>query len=83
MALRYLGTESQGFLHGLHRWLPLPEGADEPATVAAALDRQVAIAPGAGFAVLPSGPAIRVSIGGAGMGELEQALRNLSAVLHR
>ncbi|MBU2958607.1 PLP-dependent aminotransferase family protein [Paracoccus sp. 1_MG-2023] len=81
MALRVLGTDAQGFLHGLHRWLPLPEGTDEPAVVARALDRQVAIAPGAGFAVLPSGPAIRVSLGGVQTSDLDQALRSLSAIL--
>ncbi|TGN58355.1 PLP-dependent aminotransferase family protein [Paracoccus liaowanqingii] len=72
---------SQGFLHGLHRWLPLPPGCDEPGTLAEALDRQVALAPGAGFAMRPQGPALRVSIGGVPMRDLDQALRIVSAIL--
>lgn len=81
MALRHLGPQAQGFLHGLHRWLPLPEGADEGAILAAALEHRVALAPGAGFAVLPSGPALRVCLGAAGMGDLDRALRVVSAIL--
>ncbi|RJL05641.1 PLP-dependent aminotransferase family protein [Paracoccus aestuarii] len=81
LALRHLGPRAQGFPHGLHRWLVLPPGADEPALVRAALDRQVAVAPGSGFGVLPSGPALRLSLGGAGMGDLDRALRNLAAIL--
>jgi len=65
----------------LHRWLPLPPGSDEPGLLAEALSHQVALAPGAGFAVLPSGPALRISIGGAPVRDLEQALRILSAIL--
>jgi len=81
LATRILGPRAQGFLHGLHRWLPLPPGSDEPGLLAEALSHQVALAPGAGFAVLPSGPALRISIGGAPVRDLEQALRILSAIL--
>lgn len=81
LAARILGPRAQGFLHGLHRWLPLPEGSDEGALLAQALSHQVALAPGAGFAVMPSGPALRISIGGATLRELEQALRIVSAIL--
>lgn len=83
MAQRILGTQAQGFPHGLHRWLPLPGDADEAATLAHALSHQIALAPGAGFATLPARPALRLSIGGASMRELEQALRILSAILPR
>ncbi|CAM3078487.1 PLP-dependent aminotransferase family protein [Paracoccus nototheniae] len=81
MAARILGPRAQGFLHGLHRWLPLPDGQDEAQALSAALSQQVALAPGAGFAMLPAGPALRVSIGGASLRDLEQALRIVSAIL--
>lgn len=81
LAQRHLGPAAQGFPHGLHRWLRLPEGADEAALLAAALGRQVALAPGAGFAVLPTGPALRVCLGGAAMGDLDRALRIVSALI--
>lgn len=81
MAVRILGPRAQGFLHGLHRWLPLPGACDEAALLAQALSHQVALAPGAGFAMLPSGPALRVALGGAPMRDLEQALRIVSALL--
>ncbi|MDM7459986.1 MAG: PLP-dependent aminotransferase family protein, partial [Paracoccus sp. (in: a-proteobacteria)] len=74
---------TQGFPHGLHRWLPLPEGTDEAGLVATALSHQVAVAPGAGFAVRPRPPALRLSIGGAPMRDLGRALRSLSAILPR
>ncbi|WP_158529914.1 MocR-like ectoine utilization transcription factor EhuR [Paracoccus sediminilitoris] len=78
---RSLGPMAHGFQHGLHRWLALPPGTDEAALVAAALARQVAVAPGSGFAVLPSGPALRIAVGGPGMGELDHALRQICAIL--
>ncbi|MEE2861336.1 MAG: PLP-dependent aminotransferase family protein [Pseudomonadota bacterium] len=81
LAARVLGPRAQGFLHGLHRWLPLPDGSDEADLLAQALSHQVAVAPGAGFAMLPSGPALRLSLGGAPMRDLEQALRIVSAIL--
>jgi DNA-binding transcriptional MocR family regulator len=81
LVLRHLGPQAQGFLHGLHRWLPLPDGTDEAGLVASALSRQVAVAPGSGFAMLPSGPAIRIAVGGGGMGELDDALRQICAIL--
>ncbi|MDN5568433.1 MAG: PLP-dependent aminotransferase family protein, partial [Paracoccus sp. (in: a-proteobacteria)] len=81
MAQRSLGPQAQGFLHGLHRWLPLPQGTDEAALIAQALSRQVALAPGSGFAVLPSGPGLRISVGGTSIGELDHALRQICAIL--
>lgn len=81
MAVRILGPRAQGFLHGLHRWLPLPDGCDEAEVLARALSHQVALAPGAGFAMGPAGPALRVSLGGAALRDLEQALRIVSALL--
>ncbi|WDA11991.1 MULTISPECIES: PLP-dependent aminotransferase family protein [Paracoccus] len=81
LAVRVLGQRAQGFLHGLHRWMPLDPGTDEGAALATALSHQVALAPGAGFAILPQGPALRVSLGGATTRDLEQALRIVSAVL--
>ncbi|MFC0200662.1 PLP-dependent aminotransferase family protein, partial [Paracoccus rhizosphaerae] len=81
LAARVLGPRAQGFLHGLHRWLPLPDGCDEADLLAQALSHQVALAPGAGFAMLPSGPALRLSLGGVPMRDLEQALRIVSAIL--
>nr|WP_162623634.1 PLP-dependent aminotransferase family protein [Paracoccus saliphilus] len=81
MAVRILGPRAQGFLHGLHRWLPLPDGCDEAEVLARALSHQVALAPGAGFAMGPAGPALRVSLGGAPLRDLEQALRIVSALL--
>lgn len=80
---RVLGAQSQGFPHGLHRWLRLPEGADEGQIIAQALAHQVALAPGAGFAVLPQPPALRLCLGGATARDLEQALRIVSAILPR
>ena len=81
LAQRHLGVRAQGFPHGLHRWLPLPKATDEAAVLAAALEQRVALAPGAGFAVLPSGPALRVCLGGAPLGDLDRALRIVSALL--
>ncbi|MFN3276226.1 MAG: PLP-dependent aminotransferase family protein [Paracoccus sp. (in: a-proteobacteria)] len=80
---RVLGAQAQGFPHGLHRWLRLPQGTDEGQIIAQALAHQVALAPGAGFAVLPQPPALRLCIGGATARDLEQALRIVSAILPR
>ncbi|TRW96744.1 PLP-dependent aminotransferase family protein [Paracoccus sp. M683] len=81
LAQRLLGGRGQGFPHGLHRWLPLPQGTDERALLAEALRHDVALAPGAGFAILDSAPALRVSLGGATMPDLEQGLITLSRLL--
>jgi DNA-binding transcriptional MocR family regulator len=84
LAVRLLGPQAQGYLHGLHRWLPLPaDGQDEGDLIAQALSQHVALAPGAGFAVLPQPPALRLCIGGASLRELDQALRILAAFLPR
>ena len=51
--------------HGLHFWIELPNSWSEEAFVAAAHQRNVAVAPGKGFAVNPaeSPPAVRVCLG--------------------
>ncbi|SDI43576.1 PLP-dependent aminotransferase family protein [Alloyangia pacifica] len=81
MAQRLLGPGSAGFAHGLHRWLPLPEGIAERAFQRQALRNGVAVAAGANFAVTDRRPAIRVCLGGLGRGELEQALGILASLL--
>ncbi|MFV0301011.1 MAG: aminotransferase class I/II-fold pyridoxal phosphate-dependent enzyme, partial [Paracoccus sp. (in: a-proteobacteria)] len=81
LAQRLLGGRGQGFPHGLHRWLPLPEGTNEQALLAEALRHDLALAPGAGFAVIDSAPALRVSLGGASLPDLEQGLSTLARLL--
>lgn len=81
LAQRVLGGRSRGFLHGLHRWLPLPEGSDEGELLRRALAQDVALAPGSGFAVIDSHPALRLSLGTPGLRDLEQGLNILSALL--
>ncbi len=81
LALRILGPRAQGFPHGLHRWLRLPEGSDETAIIARGLSENVALAPGAGFAVTDTAPALRICLGQASTRELEQALQIVAAIL--
>lgn len=81
LAQRHLGVRSAGFVHGLHRWLPLPEGLGERAFQRQALRNRVAVAAGASFTVSDPRPAIRVCLGGIGRGDLEQALITLSSLL--
>ncbi|WP_198590266.1 MocR-like ectoine utilization transcription factor EhuR [Paracoccus zhejiangensis] len=81
LAQRLLSGAGQGFPHGLHRWLPLPEDSDERALLADALEQDVALAPGAGFAVTDTTPALRVSLGGASLPDLEQGLTTLARLL--
>ena len=81
LAHRLLNGRSLGFPHGLHRWLPLPEGSDERGLLDQALRRGVAVAPGSGFAVTDKEPALRICLGGAPMRELEQALQSLAEIL--
>lgn len=81
LAQRLLGDCSHGFLHGLHRWLPLPPGTDEQALLEAGLLQDLALAPGAGFAVIDSAPALRLCLGGPVMRDLEQGLERLARLL--
>ncbi|MFD1883001.1 PLP-dependent aminotransferase family protein [Paracoccus pacificus] len=81
VASRLLGGKSQGFPHGLHRWLRLPDGTNERALLADALRHDVALAPGAGFAITDTRPALRVSLGGASHADLEQGLTTLAQLL--
>lgn len=81
MAQRILGERSIGLTHGLHRWISLPDAADEQALLQQALDGGVAIAPGSGFAVADRRPGLRLCLGGASLGELDRALDILATVL--
>ncbi len=81
LAQRILGARSHGFPHGLHRWLPMPAGTDEGALLDQGLTHDLALAPGAGFAVSDSGPALRLCLGGPDMRALEQGLTRLSEML--
>lgn len=83
LAQRVLGGKSRGFLHGLHRWLPLPPGTDERGILAQVLARDIALAPGAGFAVIDSEPALRLCLGNTGLRELEHALGIVASILPR
>ncbi|MCF3973513.1 PLP-dependent aminotransferase family protein [Paracoccus sp. EGI L200073] len=83
LAQRVLGDRSTGFAHGLHRWLPLPQGADEAALLGAALDRGIALAPGSGFSVTDRGPALRLCLGGVPLRELEEAMTVVETILPR
>ena len=81
LAQRLLGRRSRGFPHGLHRWLPLAPGTDEQALLERGLRQDLALAPGAGFAVLESGPALRLCLGGPTLRDLERGLEQLAELL--
>lgn len=81
LAQRLLGNLTLGFSHGLHRWLPLPSGVDEGELIRAALARDVALAPGSGFAVTDKSPALRLCLGAATTRDLEKALTTILALL--
>lgn len=81
LAQKILGGRSLGFPQGLHRWLPLPHGCDERAVLSAALAQDVAVAPGSGFAITDSAPALRLSLGSPRLPELEQAVQILASLL--
>ncbi len=81
IAQRILGPQSHGVLHGLHRWLPLPEGTEEQAFIAAALSRNVAVSAGSSFAAGPCPPAVRLCLGATGRGDLERALGTLAELI--
>lgn len=77
LADRVLQGQSLGTLHGLHRWLPLPDDCDENRLLSLALGEGVALTPGSGFAVLDHAPAVRICVGGATPRALERALNTV------
>ena len=71
------GLPMRGNPHGLHVWLPLPEGWDEPGFVNSARLRGVALAPGSAFHIGPEPPqqqGVRLCLGGPGESALREAL---------
>lgn len=81
MALRLLPHTSRGILHGLHRWLDLPDGIEEADFVARMADHGIAMTPGAQFAMGERSGAIRICLGAVSRGELERALSKLASLL--
>ncbi|SFA54616.1 DNA-binding transcriptional regulator, MocR family, contains an aminotransferase domain [Paracoccus halophilus] len=81
LAQRILGLRASGFPQGLHRWLPLPAGCDERALLSEALARGVAVAPGAGFAITDTAPALRICLGAPSLRDLERALQIVASLL--
>ncbi|MBW6419108.1 PLP-dependent aminotransferase family protein [Celeribacter sp. PS-C1] len=81
LAQSILGPRCQGGLHTLHRWLSLPPDMDEDSFMARALEQDVAVAAGSGFAVSDQSPAVRVSLGAGSRRDLERALRALAEVV--
>lgn len=83
LAERMLPGRTLGFRHGLHRWLELPHGANEAALTAALLDRGIAVAPGARFAVAGGQyrPAMRICLGAPSRRDLSTALRIISEIV--
>ena len=67
---------------GLHLWLRLPDGTDEPALVAAAARVGVLVsACGPSFAAEPTGPHLRLSFGGAPPDVLVEGAARLAALV--
>lgn len=81
LARRLLPKTSRGILHGLHRWLDLPDGIEEADFVARLADHGIAVTPGSQFAVGARSGAIRICLGAVGRTELEQALAKLAGLL--
>ncbi len=81
LAESILGTRSCGGRHGLHRWLPLPQAADENAFQQIALENGVALATGTGFIVSETKPGVRLCLGSCGRQDLAAALRIVKNVL--
>ncbi len=81
LAETILGPQSLGVRHGLHRWVPLPDGRDEDAFQREALAKGVALATGEGFVVSHRGQAVRLCLGAVGRRDLEAALRIVSGML--
>lgn len=81
LAQRILGARAVGFPQGLHRWMRLPDGSDEAAIISKGISQNVALAPGAGFAITDTAPALRICLGQASTRELEQALQVVTAIL--
>ena len=67
---------------GLHLWLRLPDGTDEPALVAAAVRAGVLVSGGGpSFAAEPTGPHLRLSFGGAPPDVLVEGAARLAALV--
>ncbi len=81
LAHSILGPRCAGSLHTLHRWLSLPPSMDENTFVERALEQDVAVAAGSGFAVADATPAIRICLGAGSRRDLEKALRILQGIM--
>ncbi|WP_417248973.1 PLP-dependent aminotransferase family protein [Celeribacter sp.] len=81
MAMRELGAAALGTLHGLHRWLPLPDGMREEAMLDLALKNNVAVAAGSTFSVSDPVPAVRICLGGPSRADVAQGLRTIASFL--
>jgi DNA-binding transcriptional MocR family regulator len=67
---------------GLHLWLRLPDGTDEPALIAAAARAGVIVSGGGpSFAAEPTGPHLRLTFGGAPPDVLVEGVDRLAALL--
>lgn len=81
LAQSILGPRCEGGLHNLHRWLHLPPELEEDTFMRRAMEQNVAVAAGAGFAVSDHRPAVRLCLGAGGRRDLERALRTLAKVV--
>jgi len=81
IARQLLPETGRGTPHGLHRWLGLPDGVGEADFVARLADHDIAVTPGAQFAVGAQGGAIRICLGAVGRGRLERALAKITKLL--
>ena len=67
---------------GLHLWVALPPGTDEPSLVAAAARAGVVVSGGGpSFAAEPAGPHLRLTFGGAPPAVLVEGVRRLAALV--
>jgi DNA-binding transcriptional MocR family regulator len=67
---------------GLHLWVRLPDGTDEPALIAAAARAGVIVSGGGpSFAAEPTGPHLRITFGGAPPDVLVEGVGRLAALL--
>ncbi|MDX6666342.1 MAG: hypothetical protein QOG68_2548 [Solirubrobacteraceae bacterium] len=81
---RHLGPDAIGHVPdgGLHLWVRLPDGTDEPALVAAAARAGVIVSGGRpSFATEPTGAHLRVTFGGAPPDVLTEGVRRLATLL--
>lgn len=81
---QHLGTDALDHVPtgGLHLWVRLPGGTDEPALVAAAARAGVVVSGGRpSFAAEPVGPYLRLTFGGAPPDMLAEGVRRLASLL--